>query len=472
MLVHLHNFESFVAANARQRLELEEALTTNEYNLRTGAQEQQGFWRPYSYEWIGVPSGLIPYLLKIAGDRGWAVQVEDHRTPPTYQRQYPSAHMTFTPYPDQAGVVEKMFAEQRGVLDLATNTGKTYIAAAFWARVNYSSLLLTVPTKKLLHQTSADLERLSNLLSGSVGRVGDGLIDWKPCTVAIVNSAADWLSKHGSFPFRFETLIVDEAHLQASNRAFDLAQKMPSAFFRFWMSGTPYRDRQPSHVMALTGLAGPCLASISNRFLVESGRSARPTMTFVKINPGKNYDGSPNLQGQYKLLKTMAYRNEVIRHCVEEASRYNLVSVVFVEHKDHLRALSQLMPYADTVYGGTGSRSDQRVHERLVDRTTRCVIATSKWRVGVSLSGIDHLIHAGGFKAAANPIQELGRALRKKEYGGNCCFYTDFMDEWAKYPHRHSQQRWATMVKEGFPIDVIEPSQIGDVFARELNRGT
>lgn len=462
MHVVLNNYESYLSCDPIQARVVSEALTYVPAfeNSMTPEEDVQFYWRHAAAGWVGIRSGLYEFVAQLAVQHNWQITLEDRRTHPSFQNVFPNAVRQFEPYPDQAEIVERMIHRTRGVLDLATNYGKTFLLVSFWFRVNCGSMLVLVPTTTLLEQTSDDIERLSGLPRGSVGRVGDGTKEWRPVTVAVVNSVDDWIVQHGQLPYHFETMFVDEGHLSVADR-MDRISSHCDSFYRFWMSGTPWRDGNRGHAMNITGHSGPTVAQVTNQFLVSVGRSADPTINFVNVETG-SYSTDGDFHTQYKTLKELDYRNDLIASIVYQATLKRLVAIVFVEHKDHLRLLSQRIPYAETVYGGSASQSVKR---KLEDRSARCVISTSKWRQGVSVPGIDVLVHAAGLKAPANVIQEFGRVLRKKEYGGNKCYYVDLFDKWASHPKRHSTRRWATMLREGFPMSQIEPDKIGRIFS-------
>lgn len=429
--------------------------------------DDNGERKTHTFYWYGGPTaacvyaGLVPYVAETFKALGVPCEIRHCRTPPSSYHHYPNAAPQFEPYDDQRTMAQYMLDRTRGVLDLATNFGKTYLASWFWFQAGQPTMLLLVPTKELLHQTSADLERLAGLGRGSVGRIGDGLCSWMPITVGIINSVADWV-KQRPLPLDFGALFVDEGHLQAAEQA-DLVASRCDAYYRFWMSGTAYRDNDPVHVMRLTALAGPLLAKITNKYLVDQGRSAVPTLNFIPYNgPVAPSGGWPNsYHHQNKILKQDDERNAIIRRVVEAAARRNLISLVFVEHKDHLKALHKMMPWAEVVYGG-GDNAE--VRRKLEERRTLAVIATSAWRVGVSGLPMDHLFHAGGGKASSSILQEFGRVLRKKDYGDNRCWYTDIFDCWGTYPRRHGMQRFEIMRAQEFPINITGVDLIDGMF--------
>jgi superfamily II DNA or RNA helicase len=61
--------------------------------------------------------------------------------------------------------------------------------------------------------------------------------------------------------------------------------------------------------------------------------------------------------------------------------------------------------------------------------------------VGVDVPAIGQIILAGGGKAEVALRQRVGRGLRAKKIGTNCCFIVDFSDATNTNLIKHSRQR-------------------------------
>src|SRR5690349_20261509 len=114
------------------------------------------------------------------------------------------------PY-QQAALDSWEVAGHRGIVVLPTGAGKTRIALGAIASARVSTLCL-VPTRILLHQWQAELERAYD---GGVGALGDGSRRLRPITVATYESAYRYMHRFGD---RFRLLIVDEAHHFGGNQ--------------------------------------------------------------------------------------------------------------------------------------------------------------------------------------------------------------------------------------------------------------
>jgi superfamily II DNA or RNA helicase len=464
MILYLNNYSASAYCDAWEYAALSSYLTVREgFDYVTGSPEVYEFYWITGQEWIHFEAGLAKEVLSYVQGMNKPVQVIDQRGVPDLRDMYPHAIRKFEARDYQHWASDQMIQLTRGVCDLATNSGKTYVIADYWWKMGKHPMLVLVPTVELLEQTASTLEEISGLQTGEIGRVGETQSNWKPVTVGITNSVYDWLLKYRQLPVAFTTLIVDEGHLQVATMARTVAQNT-DATYRFWLSGTAFKDGSKAHTRRMVGLSGPLIAQISNDYLVQRGDSSIPIIRFVELR--ERPEITEELQGarSYRILKSHEARNELIADICREAKEANLVTLVFCEHKDHVRKLSSMMPWAEVVMGGQGTEN-KRIREQLEERMLSTVIATSAWRVGVSIPGIDHLLHAGAWKSTANILQEFGRVLRKKDYSDRC-YFTDIYDYWNEVTSRNSHSRWATMTSQRFPVEKIKPCEVKGMFSR------
>jgi len=468
MLVYSGNVHCLVAQATQNELWALWRILTVRVNTRQDYEEIP-FWSTTPDGHTLFLAGFTKYVDKEMRALGFFIHYVDQRTMPTFESAYPEAHSTFEPYIDQAEQVEHMLKQTRGVLHLATGFGKTFLMSYFWHRAQNPSMLVVVPTKALLVQTSKDIEDQAGLPEGSIGRVGSGCLDWKPTTVAVVNSLDRWLEKHGSFPIKPEILFVDEGHKGVGDMHARVAQHMDS-FYRFWMSGTAYKAGDIAHEFRLTGLAGSCIGRITNKQLVDWGRSKEPIIRFIDHQMEHRVDlEDDDFHGQYNLLVEDELRNQTIVNTAREAVSMGLTVLIFVEHTRHQRLLENMgmRDWCSFVQGGNNSRNE-RIKEQLKRGEIACACATSAWREGVSISNIDVLIQGGGKKAWTAKGQDFGRLLRQSELGFG--YYFDFYDHGPPMLSRHSQSRMDSLRKEGFGVTIVRDTQ--NLFSRDVPEGS
>ncbi|MCK5194470.1 MAG: DEAD/DEAH box helicase family protein, partial [Desulfobulbaceae bacterium] len=133
-----------------------------------------------SGETICFPRGFGNESVRICRKYGIRLQIEDSRTiqPPQRIR----FHGSLRPYQEQA--VNAALARDFGVLEAATGSGKTVMAAAIIAQRSQPALIL-IHTKELLYQWK---DRIRTFLSIDPGLIGDGHYHIAPVTVGLIHT--------------------------------------------------------------------------------------------------------------------------------------------------------------------------------------------------------------------------------------------------------------------------------------------
>lgn len=159
---------------------------------------RMGHWdgrkKLFSRQTRTFPSGLTSTVQAALEKHGIAVTIEDQRDAPpppdlgTWLQDINLHGVSFGyPYDYQPKVADAMLRNQRGIVAVATNGGKTEIACLVTAALRAPTLFM-VPGKELLYQTAERFRKRLGLSEEQVGWVGDGV--WKPGTWITVGTAA------------------------------------------------------------------------------------------------------------------------------------------------------------------------------------------------------------------------------------------------------------------------------------------
>ena len=158
------------------------------------------------------------------------------------------------PFPHQAEALEAWWSSGgRGIVELPTGAGKTFVAVLAIAKVQRPTLVV-VPTIDLMVQWQAVL---TEHLDAPVGLVGGGEKDRQDITVTTYDSAAAQIEFHGA---RYGLLVCDECH------------HLPAPGYRFIAEGSiaPYRlgltatlERQDGGEAVAERLLGPLVHRVS-----------------------------------------------------------------------------------------------------------------------------------------------------------------------------------------------------------------
>ena len=163
----------------------------------------------------------------------------------------------------RAALLGWQLADMRGLIVLPTGAGKTRVALAAMAATGLRCLCL-VPTRALMHQWRAELERYQ---PGRLACWGDGERSLGPLTIATFESGYRHMAQIGD---RFGLLVVDECH-HFGLGAKDESLLMCAAPLRLGLTATPPGGAQ---LEQLNGLIGPIayelgLADLAGRWLAE-----------------------------------------------------------------------------------------------------------------------------------------------------------------------------------------------------------
>jgi superfamily II DNA or RNA helicase len=141
-----------------------------------------------------------------------------------------------------------------------------------------------------------------------VGRLGDGIIDLQPVTVATLQTAArvfdmkppparkdeeddapqrekptrldERRAQIVSFIENAGMVIFDECHHVPADTAYDIAFRTLSARYRFGLSATPWRD--DGHDLLLEAALGPKVCAMTCSDLIRRGYLVRPSIAMTR----------------------------------------------------------------------------------------------------------------------------------------------------------------------------------------------
>ena len=337
----------------------------------------------------------------------------------------------------QVDAAIKLLNAKRGVSKMATNSGKTEIIAVILKSLKKRAIVV-VHRKELLYQTA---ERIAYRTGFDVGRVGDGICEWKDITVAMVQT----LSQR---PFDFSkthVVIVDECHHTSSDQMMNVLYRIPGEY-RYGFSGTPLKNDVLSD-LKLISLTGEIITDISNKYLIDAGYSAKPKVNIITMESVSLDDWEAAYQDAYdSQIVNNADRNHAISKIANTSAGTVLIMVERIEHGE---ILNELIPKSVFVNGSFDSAYRKKILKKM--KSGGVFIATPIFDEGIDVPSISTLIIACGGNSSNKLLQRLGRGLRKKAYD-NVVQVFDFLDDTNMHLFRHSENRIDTLIEEGFEV--------------------
>lgn len=482
---------------------------------------QQKRFDPNAKEWVTFldhyegtfPAGLTPLVEKELRKRGVDCHVS-YRVPGIDVKVDPDCLNGKTLRKYQIPAVSLSLKKLRGIVAGCTGMGKTLVGSAiihYLLKAKMYPILVIVPSKHLLHQTSKVIE---NLLSLKVGRIGDGFKDFKhhPIVVAIPNtlrqalpepkwSASQMKMVEGDPPSpqmqRFikscKSLIIDEAHHvqeeQGKNSVgmwIKLAMMCP-ADCRLGLTGTPDKNGKVP-LRQLQSATGPIIYRLESNELIEQGMLAKPTIFFVTDEEvfGRHVDsmeektdkkpnfrmprpwGNKQVRPWHKIYSEVIVNNTTYNENVMRVAKRSLQlgrpPLIFVQQVKHLMSLKRMSNRVGVelriLHAKDSVAKRNEIIEEMLRTKSFCVASTPLFDEGVDIPALDSLIFAGGGKALGKLIQRVGRGLRRKD-DDNTVWVTDFSHSNNNITLKHALDRVSEMQVQKWKVkNVYDISKI------------
>lgn len=408
--------------------------------------------RTYSF-----PTGLLDLVLDILSKQGVKHCVEDQRSPSKPSLPPMNPDVELRDYQKKA--ISAALTHKRGVLEMATGSGKTTVAACIIARLQRPCLFF-VHTKDLLHQTR---DYFATTLGQQIGQIGDGVVDIRPITVATIQSTVRALGSEYGKNFDdeeieekdetdvtpYEEAIVtqleqvplvffDQCHHVPAETCYTVAMRTYCADYRLGLSATPYRaDR---HDLLLEAALGPKIFRANTSALIDQGYLVSPEIVFLAApNYTSTAKGLEYQQIVQEYIIENQKRNELIAEEARKLSQQGLSALILVSQVRHGERLKALLPEAEFVQGSDSSTTRNTALHALREKSLLLLIATTLADEGLDVPSLNAVILASGGKSETKALQRLGRALRPAP-NKDKAIIIDFFDH-APYLKVHSMKR-------------------------------
>ena len=403
-----------------------------------------------------APAFRYPFLLSTCHNRGLAVEDRVLDTPDvgdlstTYElRSY-----------QQEALDAWREANDRGVLELPTGSGKTVVAIAAMAALDTATLVV-VPTIDLLEQWRSELRAEFDC---PIGQLGGGKQRVEAVTVATYDSAYLRADELGD---RFGLLVFDEVHHLGGEGYRDIARLM-AAPARLGLTATFERpDGAHEAIEELVGsvvyrrsaddLAGEHLADYDIRRIEveltaeERERYEEHQGTFtdylkqsnIQLRSGSDYQELVKRSGTDPRAREALLAKQRAREVMMNADRKveKLADILDRHREDRVIVFTA---FTDLVYdlaerflippitNETGAEERREILERFRRGEYSRVVAANVLDEGVDVPDANVAVVLSGSGSEREFTQRLGRVLRPKEDGGRALLYEVVTSETAE----------------------------------------
>jgi superfamily II DNA or RNA helicase len=347
---------------------------------------------------------------------------------------------------------------QRGILNEATNAGKSLIAAGIYASFSQKRKgLFLVNNKTLFEQAYSDLCKL--LGKENVGRINADITEWKRINLCMVQTLGNRMKKdprYKNYLAQVDIIIVDEADEVIGRKDCQaILNSSYNATIRIALTGTALKHKDPLKNQEQLSFFGPVLHTISNKQLVGLGVSTPPDIRIVLGNSTVRYDGDYKAEYHDGIIDNPIRHRRIWKKVMKHALKDRLpILILFKEHQ-HTRNLMECIPSeiyqkynVRVVHHKTKAR--ETIFRKFNEGKVDILLASMIIKRGKNLPLIKVLINAAGGDSEVALLQIFGRALRSHKTKKKVIIY-DFWDV-GKYLQRHSKHRLIYYKNQGFPV--------------------
>ncbi|MEW6243458.1 MAG: DEAD/DEAH box helicase family protein [Bacillota bacterium] len=415
-----------------------------------------------------IPTFLLDKVLQTFRLYGVSYEVRDNRTTDRQRMHWRlPGRLSLRDYQEEA--VSHILAKKVGIISIGTGGGKTLIAKAATARLGRPTVFF-VDKQSLLYQAKKSFEDLGV----EVGQVGDGVVDVKDITIAMIqtcvrslggvhkkvdrddedDSATDVSGQRGEMIrgmlSRASVIFWDECHRVAVETCYIISKHLSRAEYVVGLSATPFREDNAD--MLLEAITGKVLLNIRSSWLIEHGYLVPPVIGFFEVGCDPKdavkvyWRGKREVNHRVeharmykKYIVQNAERNAIVVEQVNNLNRLGKSCMVVVDRIQHGKYLAKVLG-CEFIYGEMGAYFRGNLFSDLQEKRIMRLVAMSKIAgEGLDVPSLDSIVNAGGGKSTIKTLQLVGRALR--EYPGKKRAYVVDFNDRAKYLVDHTQIR-------------------------------
>lgn len=323
----------------------------------------------------------------------------------------------------QQEAVFKAIQNGRGILNLATSSGKSLI---IYCLVRYliakkKKILIVVPNISLVEQLFSDFKNdygwdkaFENICLNYGGKELD---------ISKNVLLTTWQSVYKKDPYFFKdfgALIIDETHQLQAKCISDIASKCVNASFRMGLTGTmPTGECEKNNVI---GFLGPVIHKVMSKELIDKGVISQIKIRNLILNyPDSMKHARASYQKEVDDINSYEDRNKALDYIIEQTKEKEnmLILVTKIEHlkivKEYIKKRYPNKKVYD-IYGSTDGESREKIRKQL-EKEDDCILVASygTFSTGSNVKKLHYIVLYSSYKSQIKVLQSIGRGLRKHE---------------------------------------------------------
>ena len=344
-----------------------------------------------------------------------------------------------------------------GMIEAATNAGKTYIIAAICRAFAGQTGLIVTNRQTVAKRLYGSLK---DLCPGN--KIGIYIADTKKDGDMLIITAAS-LEKIDRN--KISVIIFDEVHgASGEKRSQDIARFNRS--YKYGLSATIENTFNGMHNY-LEALFGPVVFRLTDKELEDMSRAA-PLDIYVM-----NVDGGPassskmqDLTLEKKGIWYNKYRNKVLKECLDYIPS-DQQALVFVRTEYHMNHLKEFFLKDFEIYHAKLPKKEKdRLLEGFNTGSIKRIISTDSLAEGVDPKALFVVANANWGQSDVSVSQKAGRNRRLAD-GKNRGIIIDFNDAWDPRYANKAKSRIQKYHNRGYTvIEPCSPKQIAQLFER------
>jgi superfamily II DNA or RNA helicase len=395
--------------------------------------------------------------------------------------------------------VHRLLRYKRGLLEIATSGGKTFMLYCFWLYLKKhnlcNKLLIVVPSTSLVNQMYGDFSEYHNHKESELkmARWYSGMDTYKSDSDILVTTYQTLVNKSENLYELFDVIAVDEAHTVNTNSLKKILKNCFDKKYVVGVSGTiiTIDNKKTATTFNLQKYVGPIVSKISAKFLIDKGYSSpvkikclvldymslkmKSDLATLKLLR-KNTDASK----VYGMEKSLILESEVrLGFIAKLGANFKGNGIIFfnnVKDKYGLRIYQEIKQLTNKkiVYyidGETHMSTRQHIIEQMELGDDKVLVASyGTFSTGINIKNLHNLVLGESYKSEIKIVQAIGRGLRKIEGKKNVILF-DIVDNFAtsvvnpengenkyvqNYMLSHFTKRKAIYASQGYDIEVLK----------------
>lgn len=436
-------------------------------------------------------SGLLSLVTQILDENKIPYTKSDERVRPIQNLP----HLVFSPpigfkeRDYQKFTIDRAVQRTRGILKMATGSGKTLVVAQMISEIKTAPFMFYVLTEDLLRQA---YEVLSATLNEPIGIIGGGEFDIKNINVCTIQTSIMALHagekiKISDYKFDDEDMwnekdllpiekkqqlrnlisklngfYFDECHHVAAKCAKEVLSASPNAFWKFAGSATPWREDGAE--MIIQALFGKKIVDISASYLIKKKFLVKPYIIFDPIEDNCELHSYPSI------YKKCISENKEFNIRISNIAKYliskGLTVLILVQQYKQGDFLKTILPEdIDFLTGKMSRNARKKALQEIKNGNKKCIVGTTLFDEGIDCPCLDVVLMAGGGASSTRVYQRIGRTLRLN--GAKDKALVVYFEHDAKHLEKHAKKAKKIMKEE--PEFKIIKSSGGDFIYSDIN---